>query len=181
MNPIWPCFHDPAYRPTHLERLDIHWKANLRMLRFPRDLGLFTVISLIPLLLLLLVAEWFPGPFQSGTATPRAPWVELESIVPAFVLLVLVFLVLQHLAFVTAMNLTYLHHVRAVLRDRGIPLCEQCGQLLSPDRPESACPECGHRRLATTLIDLVPRMNSRPLGHPSQDAAANHPQNGIRR
>lgn len=181
MNLIWPHFYDPAFRPTHRERLAIHWKANLRMLRFPRDIAVFTVISLIPILALLLFSEWLPVLFFNGPAAAGAPFAELKTVAPALVLVVLVFLLLQHVAFVTAMNLTYVHHVRAVLSEQGIPVCERCGQLLAPDHPESACPECGYRPLATTLDDLDSPKHGEPLGHPSQDAAANHAQNGIRR
>jgi hypothetical protein len=181
MNLIWPCFYDSEYRPTQLERLVIHWKANLRMLRFPRDIGLFTVISLIPMICLLSFAEWLPGPFGSGPATPGAPLTELQTLAPVLLLIAVGFLALQHLAFVAAMNLTYVHHVRAVLRERGVPVCERCGQLLSPDRPESTCSECGHRSLATTLDNLDSSENGEPSGHPSQDAAAKHEPNGIRR
>ena len=100
MNLIWPCFYDSEYRPTQLERLVIHWKANLRMLRFPRDIGLFTVISLIPMICLLWFAEWFPGLFGSGPATPGAPLTELQTLAPVLLLIAVGFLALQHLAFV---------------------------------------------------------------------------------
>jgi hypothetical protein len=67
-----------------------------------------------------------------------------------------VFLVLQHVAFVVAINLTYVPHVRSVLRDRGIPLCPRCAQLLPPDTPDAGCPECGHPASLATMNGSVP-------------------------
>ena len=168
MNLLWPNFHDPSYRPGFRERMSIHWLANLRMLRHPRDIAVFTVISFFPLVALLLLVQVVPRVFVHGALI-------------GVIAFAAIFLLLQHLAFVLAIKLTYVHHVQAVLYRRGIPVCRRCGQLLAPDRPESACPECGYRPLATTLTDLDSPKHGEPLGHPSQDEAANHAQNGIRR
>lgn len=168
MNLLWPDFHDPSYRPGFRDRMSIHWHANLRMLRHPRDMAVFTIISFLPLAVLLLLVPVFPR-------------IVVQEPVTGVIAFAVSFLILQHLAFVIAMNLTYVHHVRAVLSEQGIPVCERCGQLSAPDRRESACPECGYRPLATTLDDLDSPNHGEPLGHPSQDAAANHAQNGIRR
>ena len=168
MNLLRPDFHDPSYRPGFRDRMSIHWSANLRMLRHPRDMAVFTVISFLPLAVLLLLVPAFPRVFVHGALM-------------GMIAFAVSFLVLQHLSFVLAMNLTYVHHVQAVLHRRGIPVCRRCGQLLAPDRPESACPECGHRPLATTLDGLDSPKNGEASGHPSQDSATRHAQNGIRR
>ncbi len=181
MNLLWPDFHDPTYRPGFRDRLSIHWQANLRMLGHPRDIAVFTVISFLPLALLLLLEASFPSFFASGSTSPAAISKELPSILLRVLVVAVIFLVLQHLAFVFAMNLTYVGHVRRTLGDRGIPVCRRCGQLLAPDRPESACPECGHRPMATTLDGLDSPKHGEASGHPSQDAATRHAQNGIRR
>ena len=65
MNVLWPVFHDPSYRPSLAERLDFHWKANLRMLRQPRDIVLFSLISFAPLLLLVSFMRLFPDLFRA--------------------------------------------------------------------------------------------------------------------
>lgn len=143
MNVLWPVFHDPSYRPSLAERLDFHWKANLRMLRQPRDIALFSLISFAPLLLLVSFMRLFPDLFRA-VSTPTNPVPDMAPLLFTTLLTFVVFLVLQHFAFVLAMNLTYVHHVRTVLLDRGVPLCPRCAQLLPPHTPTAACPECGH-------------------------------------
>ncbi|MEE2972595.1 MAG: hypothetical protein VX672_05675 [Planctomycetota bacterium] len=149
MNLLWPHFHDSAYRPTLAERLSIHWKANLKMLRHPWDLVLFTVITFAPVGLLYLFMAAFPGIFL-------APGGDLATILFATVTTFLFFLVIQHIAFVVAMNLTYVPHVHAVLKDRGIPVCARCGHRLPPTAPGSACPECGQGGSSATMFDSGP-------------------------
>ena len=144
MNPfLWPRYHDPAYRPSLRELVSIHWRANLRMLRVPRDLVLFTVISILPVLGLFAATELFPT-FFSG-----AP----DEIVVRLVAICLLFLPLQHVAFMIAMDLTYTPHVRAAIRDRGVPVCLRCGHLLPPDAPDVACSECGATGSSATIRD----------------------------
>ena len=151
MNLFWPEFHDPSYRPGFRDRMSIHWSANLRMLRHPRDMVVFTVISFLPLALLLLFVEAFPGFLATDAMAP-----DLQSVLLRVIAVAVVLLGLQHLAFVVAMNLTYVGHVRSVLRDRGIPVCEQCGQRLGPSSEGTACPECGHPASLATMSDSVP-------------------------
>ena len=106
MNVLWPVFHDPSYRPSLAERLDFHWKANLRMLRQPRDIVLFSLISFAPLLLLVSFMRLFPDLFRA-VSTPTNPVPDMAPLLFTTLLTFVVFLVLQHFAFVLAMNLTY--------------------------------------------------------------------------
>ncbi len=155
MNILWPVFHDPSYKPSLAERLAFHWQANLRMLRRPRDVVLFCVISFAPLLLLIGVQTIFPG-LYSVSITQANPSPNMAPLMFTALVTLLVFLVLQHFAFMLAINLTYLHHVRSALLDRGIPLCPRCAQLLPPDTPDAGCPECGHPASLATMNGSVP-------------------------
>ncbi|MCP4014417.1 MAG: hypothetical protein GY728_15045 [Phycisphaeraceae bacterium] len=150
MNVLWPVFHDPSYRPSLAERLTFHWKANLRMLRQPRDIVLFSLISFAPLVLLVFFMRLFPDLFKA-VSTPANPVPNMAPLLFTTLATFVVFLVLQHFAFVLAMNLTYVHHVRTVLLDRGVPLCPRCAQLLPPHTPAAACPECGHAASLATM------------------------------
>lgn len=156
MNLLWPVFHDPSYKPSLSERLAFHWQANLRMLRRPRDVVLFCVISFAPLLLLVGFQTLFPG-LYSVSSTPANPIPNMAPLMFTTLVTFVVFLVLQHLAFMLAINLTYLHHVRSALLDRGIPLCPRCAQLLPPHTPAAACPECGHPASLATMTDSESR------------------------
>lgn len=150
MNLLWPVFHDPSYRPSLAERLTLHWKANVRMLRRPWDILLFSLISFAPLLLLIGFQSLFPS-LYTVASTPTSPVPDLGPLIFTTLVTALFFLVLQHFAFVLAMNLTYVHHVRTVLLDRGVPLCPRCAQLLPPHTPAAACPECGHAASLATM------------------------------
>jgi hypothetical protein len=136
----WPRFHDPAWRPLPRELLATHWEANLAMLRSPAAVGGFLAIAFLPLVG-LLAAWWWLGFLDAedpalarGAATVG---ILLATLVP--------FAIVQHLAFVQAMNLTYGPFVRRAIDRRGTPTCLRCGQLLGPD-PGPACPECGQPR-----------------------------------
>jgi hypothetical protein len=153
MNLLRPVFHDRAFRPGLREMIAIHWRANLRMLRHPRDIAIFTVISMLPVLGLLGLAELFPAFLGSGPATPGNPMIELQSLLLRVIAVAVVFLALQHVAFMIAMDLTYIPHVRAAIRDRGVPLCPRCGHLLPPDAPDAACSECGATGSSATIRD----------------------------
>lgn len=148
MNLTWPKFHDSSFRPTLRERWRFHWRANLRMLRRPRDLVLFNLISFAPLLLLLGFMWLFPGLYESSSG-------DLSALLLTTVATAAFFFALQHVAFVVAMNLTYVPHVHAVLRDQGIPVCGRCGHRLPPTTPGAACPECGHTGASATMCDSV--------------------------
>ena len=153
MNHLWPVFHDPSYQPSLRERLDFHWAANLRMLRSPWDVVLFTLISFTPLLLLIGFQTLFPGLYTATSTTGPNPTMDVGPLMFTTLVTFVVFLVLQHVAFVLAMNLTYVHHVHAVFRGRGMPLCPECAQLLPPHAPGASCPECGAGLLSATMSD----------------------------
>ncbi|OUU95089.1 MAG: hypothetical protein CBC35_02980 [Planctomycetes bacterium TMED75] len=131
---IWPKFHDRDYRPGHLFMMRIHLLANLSMLRSFRDTGLFLLISLIPVAILLLMLSVFPLTFDATTGVSG-------SIVILLLLGLLAFYLVQHVAFMVAMDLTYTPHVRNAIRRQGVPICQHCGQLLHTD--DVTCPECG--------------------------------------
>lgn len=134
MNLIWPRFHDPDYRPGHLAMLKIHWQANLAMLRSSRDVGLFMLISLVPVGTLLLVLAMFPLRFD-----PTAP--ATGPILGLLIVGLLAFYLVQHVAFMVAMELTYTHHVRRAIQRGGTPICLRCGYLLH--EVNDLCSECG--------------------------------------
>ena len=149
MIPLWPSFHDPAFKPSFLGNLAIHWKANLSMLRTPRDVVEFTAISLVPVACLFLATLLLPSLFTASSSVPgsfeRLTWVLLVT--------ALLFLPFQHVAFVVAMQRTYVPHVRRALGRVGTPVCLDCGNLLDPSDPGSECPECGHRDGSATMGD----------------------------
>ena len=153
MNHLWPVFHDPAYQPSLQERLSFHWQANLRMLRSPRDMVLFTLISFAPLALLFGFMTLFPGLYTATSTGGANPTIDMAPLMFTTVVTFMVFLVLQHIAFVLAMNLTYVHHVREELHDRGVPVCVRCANLLPPHTPGATCPECGATQLSATMSD----------------------------
>jgi len=153
MNHLWPVFHDPSYKPSLRERLSFHWQANIRMLRHPRDMVVFTLISFAPLLLLIGFQTLFPGLYTATSTTGPNPTIDMGPLMFTTLVTFLVFLVLQHIAFVLAMNLTYVPHVRAELCDRGVPVCPRCANRLPPHAPEAACPECGATRSSATMSD----------------------------
>jgi len=146
----WPRFHDPAWQPRWRELLATHWEANLAMLRSPGAVTGFLAIGFLPLG--LLVAAWWALGFLDAddpvlARGPQAVAIALASFAA--------FAVLQHLAFVQAMNLTYGPFVRRAIDRRGTPACLRCGQLLGPD-PGPACPECGHPRRAVATAGREP-------------------------
>lgn len=144
---LWPRFHDPSLRLTHRERWRVHWRANLLMLRRPKDVLMFTAWSMSPVILLFALVEGFPSLFTVDAMDSRG--------VLRLLLVVLVtmagFFVVQHLVFVAAMQRTYVPHVRAALAERGKPVCSSCGQLMPPATPGARCPECGFDRASATM------------------------------
>ncbi len=153
MNLIRPVFHDPAYRPPLRELIAIHWTANLRMLRRPRDIAIFTAISMVPVLTLFAAVEVFPEFLRTGSANPGNIMLELQSLLLRVIAVGVGFLAVQHVAFMIAIELTYTPHVRAAIRDRGVPVCLRCGHLLPPNDPEAPCPECGTTGSSATIRD----------------------------
>ena len=134
MNIFWPDFHDPDFRPTKKDMYAIHWAANLRMLKSPTAVIGFMAIALVPLFLYWIVFA-LTGPLTfDGTSNP---------LVISGILLsgMLVFLIFQHVAFMIAMNLTYVPFVRREISSRGTPICIECGHLLA--ERNDTCSECG--------------------------------------
>ena len=134
MNIFWPHFHDPDFRPTKKDMYAIHWAANLRMLKSATAVSVFMAIALIPLFL-----YWFifalTGPLTfDGNKNP---------LIISGILLsgMLVFLIAQHIAFMIAIDLTYVPFVRREICSRGTPICIECGHLLA--EKNDVCSECG--------------------------------------
>jgi hypothetical protein len=131
----WPRWFPPDLRLPWPRQLAIHWRANLLMLRSPRAVTGFCAISFPPVAIPVaaaLLGGWLSGePRGLGSVAGLS----LYAIVIAFYLLV------QHLAFMIAIDRTYLPFVRDALRERGVPLCRRCGHRLLDGAPR--CPECG--------------------------------------
>lgn len=136
MPSLWPRFHDPSYAPSWREQVALHWRANLLMLRSPKAIALFCAIAFLPVI--LFSGAWW---LLWTVVEPDTLLARRGSLLLFSLLLLGIFLVAQHLAFVVAMNRTYGPYVRRALVERGTPVCLRCGQLLagSSDR----CPECG--------------------------------------
>lgn len=131
----WPRWFAPELRLSFREQLAVHWRANLLMLRSPAAVLGFCGWSLLPLLPLLLAAGaagWLGGE-PRGLATSAGRTITL--------LVLAGYLLLQHLAFVQAIDRTYLPFVRRALVARGRAVCLACGQPLHAGA--SRCPECG--------------------------------------
>lgn len=150
MNLLRPRFHDPAFRPDLRTQVALHWDANLRMLRRPLDVVLFTVISMLPVGGLVALDAGLPEGLV-GLVTDRADGT--GTMVLRSLAIAAVFLPLQHVAFMVAMDLTYIPHVRAAMQARGVPVCRRCGSLLPPETPDAACSECGHPGSSATIRD----------------------------
>ncbi|MFO0826617.1 MAG: hypothetical protein U0572_00580 [Phycisphaerales bacterium] len=134
----WPHFHDSAYAPPLREELALHWRANVLMLRSPGAVLDFLAIAMPPVV--ALVAIWWGMEMATGQ---RSWFVESDrGLLTAFAMLV-AFGVIQHLAFVQAMNRTYGPFVRIAMRSQGIDVCLQCGHLLPPSASPERCGECG--------------------------------------
>ncbi|MGA1468489.1 MAG: hypothetical protein ACO38V_12690 [Phycisphaerales bacterium] len=138
----WPQWFPPDLRLPFRTQLAIHWRANLLMLRSPAAVAGFCGWSFLPLVPLLAgawAAGWFTGE-PRGLSTPAG--------LSIYGVAVLAYLLLQHLAFVRAIDRTYLPFVRDALRLRGIPVCRACGHRLAPGA--TRCPECGLEAAAAT-------------------------------
>jgi len=134
----WPQWFPPDLRLPLREQLAVHWRANVLMLRSPAAILGFcgwSLLPLIPLLAAAWAAGWIGGePRGLGSAWGLATYAAAIA----------AYLLLQHLAFVEAIDRTYLPYVRRALCDRGIPVCGACGHRL--DLAAARCPECGERR-----------------------------------
>ena len=134
----WPTWFAPDLRLPFREQLAVHWRANLLMLRSPAAvLGFcgWSLLPLAPLLAAAFAAGWISG--EPRGLADASGWT-------LTLLAVLVYLVLQHLAFVRAIERTYLPFVRLALVARGRPVCLACGQPLHAEGVR--CPECGGSR-----------------------------------
>ena len=131
----WPRWFPPDLRLSWPRQLAIHWRANLLMLGSPRAIAGFCAISFPPVA--IPVAAAIAGGWLAGE--PRG----LGSIagLSIYAVVVGVYLLAQHLAFMLAIDRTYLPFVRDALRERGVPVCRRCGHRLLADAPR--CPECG--------------------------------------
>lgn len=139
MGLLWYELHDRSIRLSHLQRMQLHWRANLAMLRSPRAVLNFTALSLLPFGLwfgtIALAGEWF-GPSPKGYFPSR----EYSTLV---LISLPVYLFLQHLAFIRAMHCWYIPFARRALGSMGHRVCIGCGQREAPGGVER-CPECGH-------------------------------------
>lgn len=145
----WPQWFPDGVRLPFREQLAVHVRANVLMLRAPRAVLEFCVWSLLPLGPLLLVA-WAAGWIGGEPRGLESSWG-----LATFAGVVLSYLLLQHLAFVKAIDRTYLPYVRQALCERGLKVCLRCGHRLI-DRLER-CAECGAR-----VADPSPRERSQP-------------------
>jgi uncharacterized membrane protein YqaE (UPF0057 family) len=128
-----PRFHDPSLRLSLRDQVELHWDANLRMLRDWRACWDFTWVSLLPVP--IMCAAILVPPATAFTDSARA------GLVIGICLLVAYF-PLQHWAFWVAMRRSYIPFVRQALCARGHHTCIACGHLLGPEPPLD-CPECG--------------------------------------
>lgn len=151
MNLLRARFHAPEYRPSWRTKVAVHWDANLRMLRRPMDIVVFTIISFLPSAALLLIVGLAPWIWVPGSAGGPPTTIDLPLFLLRTLATLAVFLPLQHVAFMIAMDLTYIPHVRATLRARGVPVCPACGHLLPPESPDASCPECGDAGSSATM------------------------------
>jgi hypothetical protein len=131
----WPRFHDPSLRLPLRAQASLHWDANVRMLRDWRACWTFVWISLLPVPLLAAATIVGTRGLMIGNAGANA-WLGLG------LALLLLYLLLQHVAFAAAMRRTYVPFVRMSLSALGHPVCMRCGHLQGPAAP-ATCPECG--------------------------------------
>jgi hypothetical protein len=139
----WPQWFPPDLRLPFREQLAVHWRANLLMLRSPAAvLGFcgWSFLPLVPLLGAAWAAGWFSGE-PRGLSTPAG--------LAMYGVAVVAYLLLQHFAFIRAIDRTYLPFVRDALRLRGIPVCRRCGHRLAS--AASRCPECGAESAADSF------------------------------
>ncbi len=120
----------------------MHWRANMLMLRAPRAIVAFLVVSLWPVAVLIGV-WWLLGflgdhnPFITHSTTG---YLTAAATFGGFLLL-------QHIAFSQALVHSYAPFVRRAMCERGTPVCLACGTLLAPPsggtEASTRCPECG--------------------------------------
>lgn len=161
----WPRWFPPDLRLTWPQQLATHWRANLLMLRSPRAIGGFCAISFPPVA--IPVAAALVGGWLSGEPRGLHSFAGLSL----YAIAIAAYLLAQHLAFMLAIDRTYLPFVRDALRERGVPLCRGCGHRLLADA--ARCPECGRPPLPP-LAAAAPRGPAPPattLPAPIRDPA----------
>jgi predicted RNA-binding Zn-ribbon protein involved in translation (DUF1610 family) len=151
----WPRFHDAAYRPSMREQFAMHWRANILMLRAPRAIVAFLLVSLWPVAVLLAI-WWllgFLGDHNPFVTQNTAGYLTAAATFAGFLLL-------QHIAFSQALVHSYAPFVRRAMCERGTPVCVACGTLLAPPRDASGgmtrCPECGQIAEPSSLAEQAP-------------------------
>lgn len=122
------------------DRIRLHWRANLLMLRHLRAVIGFIIVGLAPALLWMAAAE-AAARWMAGMAAGLPIRVFGDPRLDAYLLLAPGYLLAQHLAFMIAMRRWYTPFVRLALGRMGHPVCSRCGQ--SSLASSLRCPECG--------------------------------------
>jgi hypothetical protein len=138
--------HEPIRIPMG-DRLRIHLWANMHMLKDPVVLLVSSAVAVLPTLAFFLALRLLFAHLDLRRAGTTA-WLL------GFAGGVALWLLVQHLFFVYAMQRWYAPFVRREFGRRGMPMCERCGHRLPPRRP-AACAECG--------AALVPTPDSTPI------------------
>lgn len=98
----WPQFHDSSLRLSWQEQVCIHWDANLRMLRDWSACWTFFGISVLPFPLLVIALLIAQGGLQSVNGIPTG----VDGWFYVGMVLLAVYLYVQHVAFMVAMGAT---------------------------------------------------------------------------
>jgi len=128
---MWYRFHDEHLHLDVRRTMRLHWVANRRMLTRIAPTVTFIGVSVIPAMAWvatsLIVARLFP-------VTPGT-WTLLgDRLIDALLIGLVPYLLLQHIAFMVAIEATYAPIVREVLTEMGLPVCPGCGHRLDPAR-----------------------------------------------
>lgn len=143
LRPVWWYrFHDGDLRLSWRAQARLHWRANLAMLRTPRAVIGFTVVSLVPCVAWIVAAELLA---RLAIARPGGGRGLLtgDARLDAYLLLAPLYLLAQHVAFMHAMARWYVPFVRRALPGMGHPVCVACGHLTVDGAGSGRCPECG--------------------------------------
>ena len=138
---LWMRLNEPVGLSLR-QQFVVHFWANWEMLKQFRDLALSSLVALVPTAA-LATALWSIGALERRGAAQRvAARLDATSLLVAVGCGLALYLAIQHLFFVYAMQRWYAPYVRREITRRGIPMCERCGHRLPPATPR-ACPECG--------------------------------------
>ncbi len=113
----------------------VHWRANLRMLRSAPSVLWSLLISVAPAIGLMLLF-WYFNPWIKSLGDP------LPTVLT--IVLVALWLPIQHLCFIYVLNRFYAPFVRRELVAMGLPMCPACGHRLV-GASVARCSECGTR------------------------------------